>query len=72
MILDRFAGFAAELRDPQDVGIRLRVRCAGCGESVENGEFVYILDDGRVVHDAYECVLSALKLERIPVEEVLS
>lgn len=67
--LDRFA---QGLRDPQDTGIRPQVLCAGCGQSVESGEYVFVLPDGKVTHDDFECFYDAMRPERVPVEEVLA
>ncbi len=47
------------------------VKCAGCGEVIEPGEDVYVLEDGTITHADWGCLKEAVDPQLITLEEAI-
>jgi len=47
------------------------VKCAGCGEVIEPGEDVYVLEDGTITHADWSCLKEAVDPQLITLEEAI-
>ena len=66
MNLDRFS---QGLPDPQDAEVI--AYCEGCGGEIYEGEDVYVVEDGEILHAEWECLVQYIDPEVKTIEEAL-